>query len=67
VFITAEMGAVGLEPTCPRALDFESSPSTNSGTLPQAGAYAARLGTAPPSLTRVIEAPTALSLASRWA
>jgi len=28
------MGAVGLEPTCPKALDFESSPSTNSGTLP---------------------------------
>jgi hypothetical protein len=25
---------VGLEPTCPKALDFESSPSTNSGTLP---------------------------------
>jgi hypothetical protein len=38
VSITGEMGAVGLEPTCPRALDFESSPSTNSGTLPQWGA-----------------------------
>ncbi len=28
------MGAAGLEPACPKALDFESSPSTNSGTLP---------------------------------
>ncbi|MEY3463051.1 MAG: hypothetical protein RLZZ468_829, partial [Cyanobacteriota bacterium] len=52
------MGAVGLEPTCPKALDFESSPSTNSGTLPQAGAYAARLTGATPSQIRAIEAPT---------
>jgi hypothetical protein len=32
--VMGEMGAVGLEPTNPKALDFESSPSTNSGTLP---------------------------------
>ena len=34
-WVMGEMGAVGLEPTNPKALDFESSPSTNSGTLPQ--------------------------------
>jgi len=53
------MGAVGLEPTCPKALDFESSPSTNSGTLPHWGAYVAS--------TRLIWAPTALSFSSRKA
>ena len=60
------MGAVGLEPTNPKAFDFESNASTNSATLPRLGAYAAALTSGGiEALTRSMQAPTELSLSSR--
>jgi len=59
------MGAVGLEPTNPKAFDFESNASTNSATLPHQGAYAATFTGVGLALTRSMQAPTDLSLSSR--